>query len=295
MAAPALWLTLPGASPVVGVAWVVWVTGAAVAASLLVALLGPAGAVLAVLVPGWLVARRLPPPTECLRRYHLDDAEVTAFGPGRRVRRLPWSSILALTEARGGLTLSARWLGLCLPHDAEGRSALLTRVVAGLAEEMWALVEEGEEVRLEPRVEPGTAALVWWAWAPALLACAGGVGGLGLGLGIGFVLAERGVARLRCHAGTVILGRAGVTLRTRGRRLVVPWADADVVRAPQGLFVAVPGGACGLVPRGIPNFAAVAPVIETKARLGSCEAVVHFRVRVADGELAIVGEVEPMA
>src|SRR6476661_1480680 len=83
MAPPALWLTLPGASPVVGVAWVVWVTGAAVAASLLVALLGPAGAVLAVLVPGWLVARRLPPPTECLRRYHLDDAEVTAFGPGR--------------------------------------------------------------------------------------------------------------------------------------------------------------------------------------------------------------------
>ncbi|HYR96274.1 MAG TPA: hypothetical protein VEM57_06020 [Candidatus Binatus sp.] len=295
MAPPALWLTLPGTPPVVAVAWVVWVGAAAAGAPVLATFLGPAGTVLAVLVLGWLAARRAPAPTECLRRYHLDDAEVTALGPGRTVHRLPWSAILTLTEERGTVVLAGSRLSLSLPRDAAGWSALLTRVVAGLAEEMWGLVEDGEEVRLEPRVAPGALALLWWAWLPALLACAGGAGARGAALAFGFALAERGVAFLRCGAGAVALGPAGLTLRTRGRRVVIPWADAEVVRAPQGLFVAVPGGACGLVPRGLPNFSAVAAVIETKARLGPCPAIVHFRVRVADGELAIVGEVEPMA
>jgi hypothetical protein len=295
MAAPALWLTLPGASPVVAVAWLAWVAASALGAPLLVTLLGPAGAVLAVLVAGWMIARRAPAPSACFRRYHLDDAEVMALGPGRAVHRLPWSSVVTLTEERGGLTLAGSRLRLSLPRDAQGWSALLTRVVAGLADEMWALVEEGEEVRLAPRIEPSAAALAWWAWLPALLACAGGAGAAGLALGAGFVLAERGVAHLRRRAGVVALGPRGLTLRARGRRVLVPWADADLVRTPQGLFVAVPGGACGLVARGLPNFPAAAAVIETKARLGPCPATVHFRVRVADGQLAIVGEVEPMA
>lgn len=295
MAPPALWLTLPGASPAVAIAWIAWIGASALGAPLLTPLLGPAGAVLAVLVAGWLTARRAPAPTACFRRYHLDDAEVTALGPGRIVHRLPWSSILTLTEERGTLVLAGSRLRLSLPRDAEGWSALLTRVVAGLAAEMWALVEEGEAVRLEARAEPGSMALLCWAWLPALVVCAAGAGEAGLVLALGFVLAERGVARLRSGAGAVALGPAGVTVRTRGRRVVVPWAEVDVVRAPQGLFIAAPGGSCGLVSRGLPNFSAAAAVIETKARLGPCSATVHFRVRVADGEIAIVGEVEPMA
>jgi hypothetical protein len=295
MPASALWLTLPGVSPAVGGAWIAWAAASALAAPLLATLLGPAGTVLVVLGAGWMVARRAPVPTECLRRYHLDDSEVTAVGPGRTVERLPWSSIRTLAEEHGGLALAGRGLRVSLPHDAEGRGVVLTRVVAGLAAEMWALVEDGEEVRLAPHPAPGGAPLFWWAWLPALLACARAAGPTGTALALAVVLAERGVARLRCRAGAVTVGPTGVALRARGRRLVVPWAEAEVVRAPQGLWIALPDGACALVPRGLPNFAAVAPVIETKARLGPCEATVRFRVRVADGELAIVGEVEPMA
>jgi hypothetical protein len=39
----------------------------------------------------------------------------------------------------------------------------------------------------------------------------------------------------------------------------------------------------------------VAPVIETKAQLGEYSARVSFRVRVAGGTLAVVGEIEPAA
>jgi hypothetical protein len=295
MPASALWLTLPAASPAVGLAWVVWMGLSALAAPLLAPVVGPGGAALVVLVAGWVAAGRVPAPIECLRRYHLDDAEVTTLGPGRTVQRLPWSSVLTFTEERRGLRLAGIRLSCTLPRDALGWSELLTRVVAGLADDMWALVEDGEEVRLEPRVEPGVATLVWWAWLPALVVCVTGAGLAGLALGLVLAGAERAVARLRAHGAAVALGPWGVTFRMRGRRVVVPWDDADVVRVPQGLFVAVPGGACGLVPRGLPNFSAAAPVIETKARIGPCAAVVRFRVRVADGELAIVGEVEPMA
>jgi hypothetical protein len=237
----------------------------------------------------------VPVPAECLRRYHLDDAEVTAVGPGRTVRRLPWASVLVLVEGRDGLVLSGRGVRVMLPHDAETRSAVLTRVVAGVAAEMWALVEEGERIRLAPQLAPGAVALAWWAWVPALAACAGGAGAVGAALATAFVAGERTLARLWCAARAVSVGPTGVAVRARGRRVVVPWGDADVVRTPLGLWLSVPDRGCVLVPRGLPNFAAVAPVIETKARLGPCEATVHFRVGVADGELAIVGEVEPMA
>jgi DNA-binding transcriptional LysR family regulator len=114
-------------------------------------------------------------------------------------------------------------------------------------------------------------------------------------MALALALAERVVAFFCRRAGAVTLDRAGLTLRRRGRQVLVPWDQAEVVRAPQGLFVAVPGGACGLVASRLPNFWAAAPVIETRARLGPHSAPVHFRVRVAGGALAVVGEIEPAA
>src|SRR5438034_9718720 len=70
-----LWLTVPGASAAVALAWVPWLALATLAPSLVGAYLGSAGAMLAVVTVGWLLARSAPEPSEALRRYHLDEAE----------------------------------------------------------------------------------------------------------------------------------------------------------------------------------------------------------------------------
>ena len=93
-----LWLTLDGASGRTPLGWLAWLGAGVVIGPLLAAPAGPAGAVLAVLAVGWLLARQLPSPLEWLRRYHLDDVEVTVMGPGRRVCRLPWSDVDTLTH-----------------------------------------------------------------------------------------------------------------------------------------------------------------------------------------------------
>jgi hypothetical protein len=68
------------------------------------------------------------------------------------------------------------------------------------------------------------------------------------------------------------------------------------MHGPHGLLVGPTEGECGLVATSLPNFWAAAPVIETKTRLGPGPgATVHFRVRLAEGRLAVVGEVEPVA
>jgi hypothetical protein len=125
--------------------------------------------------------------------------------------------------------------------------------------------------------------------------CALGGGVPGLCLATGLAAAERAFALAWRRAGVVTIDRAALTVRRRGRRVVVPWAQADVARVPHGLVVAVPDGPSGFVASRLPNFSAVAPVIETKAQLGAYSAPVHFRVRVAGGTLAVVGEVEPAA
>jgi hypothetical protein len=294
-----LWLTLPAGPPRIALGWLAWTGAAGLAAPGLAAILGPAGAVLLVLLAGWTLARRNVLPGACLRRYHLDDAELTALGPGRIVRRLPWSEIGVITQDRRTLWIESHGKPLALPLDAlvssAGWSALLTRVVAGLAADLWLLIEDGEPIRLEPRPDPPTAALAWWAWVPAAATCALAAGVSGLCLAAGVAAAERAVALAWRRASTVAIDRSGVTVRRRGRRVVVPWTQAHVARVPQGLVVTAPGGAWGLVGSRLPNFAAVAPVIETKAQLGAYSAPVHFRVRVAGGTLAVVGEVEPAA
>ena len=286
-----LWLTVPGASAAVLLAWVVWLVLAALAPALLAASLGPAGAMLAVVTLGWWLARRAPEPGEALRRYHLDEAEVIAMGPGTAVRRLPWSEVVTLTETRHALVLEGRGTRLRLPLAAAVRSALLDRVAAGLAAELWALLDEGETVRLGPATDPLPRALAWWVYVPALAAGLAGAGTAGLAVALVVVLMERAVAGFRRRASSVTLDRGGV----RVGRVVVPWSDAEVRRAEGGLQVGARGGAGVLVPTRIVNFWAAVPVIETKAQLGPYSATVRFRMRQGDRGLALVGEVEPAA
>jgi hypothetical protein len=286
-----LWLTVPGASTAVLALWVPWLAVAAAAPTLLGAYLGAAGAALVVVTIGWLLACRAPAPGEALRRYHLDEAEVVAMGPGSRVRRLPWSQVATLTEARHALVLEGGGMRLRLPLAAPVRSALLARVAAELAAEQWALLDEGETLRFGASTEPAPRALVWWVYVPALIAALAGLGGAGFAVALSLALAERAIAFLRCRAGRVTLDRGGVRLG----RLAVPWSDAEVSRARAGLLVGTRGGASSLVPIRLANFWAAVPVIETKAQLGPYSASVRFRVRRGDHGLALVGEVEPTA
>src|SRR3989442_12765499 len=105
---------------------------------------------LAVVTIGWWLARRAPEPGEALRRYHLDAAEVTAMGPGTAVRRLPWSEVVTLTEARHALVLEGRGTRLRLPPAAAGRGAPLPPVAGGPAAELGALLYQGRTVRPGP-------------------------------------------------------------------------------------------------------------------------------------------------
>ena len=286
-----LWLTVPGASAAVPLGWALWLALAALAPSMVTAYLGCAGAMLAVVTVGWCLARSAPEPSEALRRYHLDETEVIAMGPGRAVRRLPWSDVVRLSEARHALVLEGGGTCLRLPLAAPVRSALLARVAAGLAAELWELLEEGETVRLGPPTDPLPRALAWWVYAPALAAGMAGAGNAGLMVALIVALAERGVARFRRRASAVTFDRGGVRLG----RIAVPWSEAEVLRAAGGLLVRARSGACALVPARVANFWAAVPVIETKAQLGPYSATVRFRVRRDDRGLALVGEVEPTA
>jgi hypothetical protein len=294
-----LWLTVRGASPVVPLLWLA-VTAAAFAAPALAAAFGPVGAVVPFLALGWALARRLPVPAEGHRRYHLDDVEVTAIGPRRAVRRVRWSAVESVTQERGSLTLAGAGTTLALPLAAIVRAgvwpAVLARIVPGLAEEMWTLLDEGEEVRLGAPVDPPLRALAWWAYAPAAIATAGTGDPAVLALAAGLAVAERAVALARARARRVRVHRAGLALRRRLWGFFVPWPRADVVRGAGGLLVTDADGGSAAISAGVRNFWAAAPVIELRAHLGpSPAATVTFRVRVAEGRLAVIGEVEPMA
>jgi hypothetical protein len=270
---------------------------AAVAIPLLADAVGPAGVVILILAVGWGLALRLPAPVERLRSYHLDDSEVTAFGPGARVQRLPWTSIERVIQGRGALTIKGAGMTLrvpLLPVVQRGAwGAVLARVVPALADDSWLLLEEGDDVRLKPAVDPPLHVLVWWAYAPVVLACVAGAGIGGAALAVVLVLAERAGVVLRARWKTVVVHRAGISLR---KRCFVPWSRAQVVRATEGLDVGTAGRFTGHIPVSLPNFWAVAPVIELRAQLDPADgATVFFRVRVADGRLAVVGEVDPSA
>ncbi len=293
----ALWLTVRGTSGPVALGWLVWMAVAGLAAGPLAAHLGPAGAVLLLGAVGWLLASRLAPPVEWLRRYHVDDAEVTAMGPGTIVRRLAWSRVHTLTQQRGTLTVVGDGLVIRLPERPLVQSrlwgTLLARIVPDLADELWVLLEEGEQVRLVPSPEPRTGVLGWWAYAPVLVAAACGCGVAGLAVGMGVALLERTLAFGRARAGTVTLHRTGVALRSRIRSLFAAWPRAEVVHESDGLVVGVPHGASARVPAALPNFWAAAAVIQLRAQLGlRAGASVHFRARIGDDGFAVVGEID---
>lgn len=295
-----LWVTVPGATRAPLLGWLAWMVFAAVGVPMLAERLGPAGAAIVVIGVGWILARRVPPPIERLRRYHLDDVEVTVIGPGGRVLRLPWSSVERVTQGRLALTLYGAGIRVAIPMlPLVGRgiwAPVLARVVPELAEDMWARLDEGEKVQLVPGLEPDSMALAWWAWGPVLVAAALGMGPVGVGFAIALACAERLVALVRARVATVTLQRAGLALRSGLHGVFVSWPRVEVMRAGYGLLVGPADGRCGRVRTTLPNYCAAAPVIELRAQLGTVHhAHVSFRARIAEGRLAVVGEVEPSA
>src|SRR5207253_1674421 len=138
---PALWLTVPGARPRVALGWLAWLGVAVCGAPPVVATLGPAGAAIALLAVGWALARSLPAPLECLRHYHLDDTEVTAMGPGAKVRRLAWDRVETVTQRGRTLGLAGDGMRVAVPFRTVAKttlwSAALARVVPELATDVW--------------------------------------------------------------------------------------------------------------------------------------------------------------
>lgn len=295
-----LWMTVPGASRLLGVGWLAWMSLAFLAAPWAATHIGPAGTVVTVLAVGILFAVGAPTPWAGLHRYHLDDVEAVAMGPGRHVLRLPWTSVERLTQDRQTLRLDGGGTTVRLPlvpllHD-DALAAVLARVVPDLAAEMWSRLEDGEAIRLVPPTSPSPRLLAWWAWAPTMLACAGTASPVALALALLLVGVERLIAFGRSHAQAVTLHRLGLTIRPRLRRMVIPWGRTEIMAARTGLLVGAPDGPCGRVLTALPNFWAAAPVIEMRSQLGPhAPATVHFRVRMQGGGVAVVGEVEPSA
>src|SRR5919197_4868922 len=169
-----LWLTVPGARPRLALGWLLWVGVALLGAPHVVATLGPAGAAIALLTVGWALARSLPAPLECLRYYHLDDLEVTAIGPGKKVQRLPWDRVESVTQRGRVLGLAGDGMRVAVPFRSVAEttlwSAALARVVPERATEVWERLEDGDEVRLAPALEPAWGATAWWGWGPTAVA-----------------------------------------------------------------------------------------------------------------------------
>lgn len=293
-----LWITMRGATERVVLGWVAWTAGAVAAAALAATGLGPAGPVVGILTVGWLLARRFGSPLEYLRRYHLDDVEVMALGPWRRLQRITWAQVERVTQERHALVLSGVGRAVALPLrallDTAAWAPVLARVVPGLAAELWERLEGGV-VRLVPPADPPTASLLWWAYVPAAIACALVPGGYGLAVAVALAVGERAGAWLAGRARACTLQPAGIDVRGRRGRVFVPWTHALVTPASDGLGVGVPGRDPGIVPTAAPSFWAAAAVIELRAQLGpTYSADVAFRVRFENGGIAVVGEVESL-
>jgi hypothetical protein len=287
-----LWLTVRGASAWTAVGWLTWVAGVALVATVTGASLGPAGPVLAVLAVGWLLARNHPAPTECLRRYHLDDEELVILGPGRRVRRLRWADVEVVSEQRRALCLVAAGTVAYLPRAplvaVRALVPVLRRVMPVVAEALWDHIET-RIVRLVPNADPPSRALAWWAYAPAVLASAAAGAAPGLAVLLALACGERGLALARARRHAVTLHAGGVAVAD----FFAPWTGAATMPWPGGLRVVVPSRAAALVPDTLPNFWAAAAVIQLRALLGpACSAEVYFRVHAEGDELSVVGEVE---
>ena len=293
-----LWTTWRGAPVRVAAYWLGWSGAATLGAASLASVVGPAGAGVGILTLGWLLARRSASPLDCLRRFHLDDAEVLALGPFRRIRRITWAQVERITQERHALVLAGCGRTLALPLPPLLASAawgpVLARVVPTLADDLWERLEAGM-VRLVPPADPPLSNLLWWSWVPTLLACLA-LGSPGATVAVCVLAAgERLAAWLVGRARACTIAPSGIDLRGRRGRVFVPWSDALVTPAADGLGVSAPGHDPGFLPTAAPSFWAAAAVIELRAQLGpNTAADVHFRVRFENGGIAVVGEVESL-
>jgi hypothetical protein len=292
---PALWVTLRGASPWVGMLWVGWLGLAVVLKPILDAAVGPAGTAVALLAVGWVLARSCPRPSACFARFHLDDGEVTIFGPGRRVERREWGAFESLRQGRHELVLTGPGGRVCLPLAALQRGdawfAVLGRIVPAVAEGLWEALESGV-VNLRPEVDPSLAALAWWAWVPVAAACGATADSTVAVAAAILAVMERGVALFIRSRGSLALHPGGMQFWA-GRGRFVPWTRASVAPDPRGLRVVSEHHAPAVVPSDLPNFWAAAAVIHLRAQVGSdCPPRVHFRLRLSNGNLAVVGEID---
>src|SRR5438445_416925 len=219
-----LWLTVPGARAWLALGWLLWLGLALLFAPRVGVMLGPGGAAIGFLAAGWAFARALPSPVECFRRYHLDDDEVTAIGPGAKVRRLAWDRVETVTQRGGVLGLAGDGIRVAVPFrrlaETSLWSAALARVVPELATDVWDRLEDGEEVRLAPVLDPAWTTLTWWAWGPTAVASVAIGGASALGIAAVLASAERVVVFALARARRIRLDRAGIAIRDgpRGRR-----------------------------------------------------------------------------
>lgn len=265
------------------------------AASRVAATAGGGGLVVTILTLGWLIARRAPDPLAPWRRHHLDDVEVTTFGPGRRVRRLPWDACLGYAATARGVRLEAPGGPVLVPLPPRHAEAVWRTLLAALvpmrAGALWRAHEHGA-VRLAPALEPGAGALASWAWMPAALVLARTPSLALAGLAIGLAAAQCLAARARSDWRSVVLQPSGVVVPGAGRRCFVAWDEMGAEIGPHGLEVHGPRGS-GLVSPDVPDFMAVAAVIRLHADLGFASPEhVSFRVALDAGGLAVVGEIE---
>jgi hypothetical protein len=276
----------------------VWVAAAVHGAWGIAPLFGPAGPIVGILTGGWLLARWMASPLECLRRYHLDDVEVMVVGPWRRIQRITWEQIERVTQERHALELAGAGRIVPLPLRPLLATAawgpVLARVVPSLAAELWERLDGGV-VRLVPHADPPTPSLLWWAYVPAVLAASVMPEPIALAMAGALAAGERLGAWLAGRAHACVLQPAGIDVRGRRGRVFVPWSHALVTPASDGLGIAVPGRDPGFVPTAAPSFWAAAAVIELRAQLGpNYAADVHFRVRFENGGVCVVGEIESL-
>ena len=293
-----LWVTLRGAPARLLAQWIAWTVVTCAATTLARGTFGPGGLVVGILTGGWWLARRRSTPLDWTRRYHLDDLEVMAIGPWRRLQRITWAQVEHVTQERHALVLSGAGRTVPLPLgpllETSAWGPVLARVVPTLAAEIWERLDGGT-VRLVPHADPPTASLLWWAYVPASMAVLVTGSPAALVIALALAVAERLGAWVAGRARACVLQPAGIDVRGPRGRVFVPWAHALVTPATDGLGVSVPGHDAGFVPTAAPSFWAAAAVIELRAQLGpNYAADVHFRVRFENGGIAVVGEVESL-
>jgi len=275
--------------------WMGWLGLAVVAKPSLDAAVGPAGTAVALLAVGWALARSCPRPSACFVRFHLDDGELTIFGPGRRVERREWGAFESVRQGRHELALTGRGGRVCLPLAPLQRDdawfAVLGRIVPAAAEGLWEALESGV-VSLKPEVDPSLAALGWWTYLPVAAACIATADPTVAAAAATVAVLERGVALFVRNRGSLALHPGGMQFWS-GRGWFVPWTRASVAPDPRGLRVVSEHHAPALVTADLPNFWAAAAVIHLRAQVGGdCPPRVHFRLRLSNGSLAVVGEID---